>query len=177
MLIQIFLHTPAYVWGLFAGLIGLGLLQSRNRRVAPQLLLALPLVLLGLGLWTMAPRCATQPLVGLLLLAALITGALLGRRMTPPAGTRWLAEQHRLHLPGSWAPMALILLIFSLRYWVGAGTALHPEWRSLLPVQLPLALVFGTLAGLALGRTLRFIRLTRPSGAATIPTHVRSLCV
>ena len=125
MLIQILTYTPPYVWATLAALIGLGLMQARERRVATLQVLALPLVLLGLGLWSMAPSMAAQPLVIAMWLGALILGAV-GGRLTPQVpGTVWLAAENRLRVPGSWMPMAFIVVIFVLRYAAGVGSAMH----------------------------------------------------
>jgi hypothetical protein len=170
MLTQILAHTPAWVWGLLAALIALGLVQTRTRRVARAQLLALPLAMLGLGLWSLAPVFAVLPLAGLVWLAALFVGGWLGRRLLLPARARWQAELRRMELPGSWLPMTLILAIFALRYVAGASQAMHPEWRTAAAVQLPLAGLFGALSGMFVGRALGLLQLAREPAhrAATI---------
>jgi hypothetical protein len=166
MLIQILKHTPLWVWAVLTALVALGLWQSRQRHVRRSQLLALPLVLLMLGLWPMAPGFVARPLVAGAWLLALLVAAQLGRRLPTPAAARWLAAEERLQLPGSWVPLVIILCIFSLRYATGVSLALHPEWRSMLSAQLPLALAFGTLSGIFLGRALGLRALTL-SPAAT----------
>lgn len=173
MILQILQHTPLWVWALFAALLALGISQRRTRQVRRGQLLILPLALLALGLWSMAPGFVAQPVVALLWLAALATGTALGRRLAPPAGTVWLAQTQRLQLPGSWWPMVIIVLIFSLRYASGVGLALHPAWRGDLAVQAPLALVFGMLSGLLLGRSLGLMAMTQPQ-PTTMQPHGQS---
>jgi hypothetical protein len=71
----------------------------------------LPLVLIGLGLWSMTTGFMVFPLAALVWLAALCTGvALLAHRPTL-AGAVWLPSEHRLQVPGSWIPMLLILVV------------------------------------------------------------------
>jgi hypothetical protein len=165
MFMQILSHTPVYVWVLLAALTTLGLLQTRRRRVAPMRLVALPAVLLGLGLWSMAPAFRALPISGAAWLAALALGAAAGLRMRLAPGTAWLDTQRRFDLPGSWMPMALVLVIFLLRYAVGVGSALHPDWRNWAGLQVSLAVTFGLLAGLQLGRTGSLLRLSRGAPA------------
>ena len=170
LLTQILTHTPAYVWGLLAALLALGWLQSRTRQLRPAQVAALPLALTGLGLWSMTPGFVVNPVLGLLWLAALALGAM-GGRLTPQApGTAWLPQAGRFHLPGSWIPMAFIIVIFMLRYAYGVASAMHPDLRADLAVQLPLAGVFGVLAGLSIGRALGLMRLMR-SAPATMGTQ------
>jgi hypothetical protein len=170
MITTILANTPVWVWGLLAALVALGLSQTRSRNVAPPRLLALPLALLGLGLWSMAPAFAAVPLAALGWVAALTLSATMARRLTLPAGARWLPTEGRLHLPGSWLPLAVIMVIFLLRYTLGVGQAFHPDWRTAQAVQLPLAAVYGAISGLLLGRALGLMRL-RPAPARTMRSH------
>lgn len=170
MLMQIFTHTPLWVWALAAGLLALGLWQRRTRRVAPAALLGLPLGMLALGLWTMAPAFVQLPVTVMIWLLALGGGLALGRCLPAPRGAAWLPATRRLHLPGSWLPLLLIGTIFSLRYASAITLALNPALRQDLIFQAPLALVFGLLGGIFLGRSLGLLSLTR-SGQPTIQRH------
>ena len=170
MILQILLHTPLWVWALLAALLALGLSQRRDRRVRRVQLLALPLSLLALGLWSMAPGFVAQPVAAVLWLSAIAAATLLGLRLPRPAAARWLADEARLFLPGSWLPLVLIVTIFSLRYAAGVGQGLHPEWRAMASVQWPLALVFGALSGIFLGRALGLLQLAQP----TIQRHAKA---
>jgi hypothetical protein len=165
MIVQIITHTPLWVWGLLCALLVLGALQSRPRQVARWQLLALPLALLLLGLWSMAPAFVTQPWAAALWLLSLAVGARLGLRLSRHTAARWLPEVQRLQLPGSWLPMLLIVSIFLLRYVTNVAMAMHPQWRTLWQMQAPLAVAFGALSGLFLGRALGLLSLTR--GTAT----------
>ncbi|UCU92901.1 DUF6622 family protein [Hydrogenophaga taeniospiralis] len=161
MILNILSHTPVWVWALLTALVALGFSQTRQRDLQPWRLLMLPLVLLGLGLWSMAPGFMALPLSALVWLAALGVGVWLLAGRPARAGTRWLPAEQRLRLPGSWTPMLLILVIFSLRYASNVGMAFHPGWRSAPWLLLPLALLYGGLSGLFLGRSLALLRLTR----------------
>ena len=165
MMLMILSHTPIWVWMLLALLLALGLWQQRDRNVRRGQLLALPLALLVLGLWSMAPGFVALPLAAVCWLVSISAFVWLGTRLPRAAAARWLPEQRRLFVPGSWVPMLLIVSSFSLRYATGVGHGLHPEWRGQLQVQVPLALVFGALSGLFLGRAIALLRLARAAGA------------
>ncbi len=173
MVMQILSHTPVWVWGLLAALVALGWSQTRQRQVAPARLLLLPLGLCGLGLWSMAPSFRALPLAALVWLVAGGAGLLLLAGRPAQAGATWLPAVQRLQLPGSWMPMLLILGIFSLRYAVQVGLAMHPSWRSAPWVLLPLALFYGGLSGLLLGRALALLRLTRAPAVVRPPSPWR----
>jgi hypothetical protein len=166
MILQILIHTPLWVWGLLGALLVLGWLQSRPRSVSPVRLLALPLALLALGLWSMWPGFAKQPPAAALWLISLGAFVALGLRLPTPAQARWQAELQRLQLPGSWFPMGLIVVIFLMRYVFGVAQAMHPELRGQLAVQAPVAAIFGALTGVFLGRALGLLKLTRSATAA-----------
>lgn len=172
MIINILSHTPVWVWGLLAALIALGHSQTRQRRVAPWRLLLLPLVLLGLGLWSMAPGFIALPLAALVWLVALGAAAALAAGRPARAGVQWLPSDQRLQVPGSWVPMLLILGVFSLRYAANVGMAFNPGWRNAPDVLLPLALLYGGFSGLFLGRALVLLKLTR-TRAAVLPASSR----
>ena len=169
MILNILSHTPVWVWGLLAALIALGIAQTRQRRMAPWRLLMLPLVLLGLGLWSMAPGFIAQPLSAAFWLVALGAGVALLARRPAPAGAQWLPVEQRLLLPGSWMPLLLILTIFLLRYAANVGMAFNPGWRSAPEVLLPLALAYGGFSGLFLGHALGLLKLTGSPAAVLAP--------
>ena len=176
MLLQILTHTPGYVWALLCGLIALGARQTRSRRVPPLQLLAMPALMLGLGAWSLAPGIAAMPAVALVWVAALALGAAGGVRTPQQPCTAWLATARRFVLPGSWIPMGFILFIFLLRYSSSVAFVMHPEWRRALAVQATLALVFGLISGLSIGRTVALFRLSRGArtGSTTIGAHART---
>ena len=165
MIITILSHTPVWVWGLLAALMALGFSQTRQRRLAPWRLLMLPLVLLGLSLWSMSAGFIALPLSALVWLAALGAGAALLAGRPAQAGAVWLPVEQRLQLPGSWMPMLLILAIFSIRYTANVGMAFNPGWRNTPELLLPLALLYGGISGLFLGRALALLKLTRTATA------------
>jgi hypothetical protein len=159
MLFEIVRHTPVWVWFLLAALLALGISQLRRRRVPPARLLALPIALLAMGLWSTLSNFAAPLLPLLAWGAALAAGALLGRRLPKPAGTAW--DGARLLVPGSAIPLVVIVAIFSLRYVGSIALVLHPAWRAASEVALPMSAAFGLIAGVLLGRALGLFALTR----------------
>ena len=49
---DILMHTPPWVWGLLAGLVALGLLQTRRRQVGLARAALLPAAMLAWSLWS-----------------------------------------------------------------------------------------------------------------------------
>ena len=110
-------------------------------------------------------------LTALVWLAALGAGVALLTGRPARADTEWLPTEQRLQLPGSWMPMLLFLVIFLLRYAANVGMAFNPGWRSAPELLLPLALLYGGLSGLFLGRALALLKLTRVHAHAPAAAH------
>ena len=158
MLVQIVSGTPAWVWFLLAGLIVLGVSHTRARSVPPSRLAALPAVMAVLSLaGTVSAVGASVPvLVGWALGGAVVLG-LVGR-LPVPAGVRRDPSTGRFALPGSWAPLALMMAIFAVRYAVGASLAIVPRLVHDSVFVLAVAVVYGALAGIFTGRFVRLLR-------------------
>ena len=168
MLWDIVRFTPVWVWGLLAALVALGAAQLRRREVTRVRLLVLPAVLVALGLWSTSTSFVS-PLPALVVWALAVgTGVLLGRRLPLPAGAAWDAATQRLLLPGSLLPLAVIAVVFSLRYVGSVALVLHPAWRADLGVTLPMAATYGLISGLLLGRMLGLLALSLRPARATI---------
>lgn len=166
-ILEILRHTPSWVWLVLGLLLALGLNQLRPRRVAPRWVLVMPLALLGIGLFALLPGFRSWPVGAGLWALALAGGLALGRRL-PRGPARFEPATQRLHLPGSAWPLGLMLVIFLLRYASAVAQALQPAWRSSVPLQASLALLFGTLSGVFLGRALGLWGLSR-TGPAPAP--------
>jgi hypothetical protein len=109
-------NTPPWVWGLLAGLVVLGWMQSRDRTASLGAVTGLPVGMALFGLWGSVSAFGRSPLVAEALVLWLIAfgaaTALLARR---PA-TAWYDRGTRtFDLAGSWTPLALFLAVFLTR--------------------------------------------------------------
>ena len=127
MLIQIVLHTPAWVWGLFTALLAVGLSQTRAREMSLLRVTLLPLVMIALSLSGVFRAFGHAPLA-LGGWAAGVGAALsLARGLVQARGARWLPASGTIDVPGSWLPLALIVGLFAVKYVAGAGLAIQPS--------------------------------------------------
>ena len=158
-------HTPVWVWGLFTALIAFGVSQTRDREVTLLRITILPLVLIALSMSGVLSAFGHAPLplggwasgVG----AALI----FGRQFVTVRGARWLAESGRLHVPGSWLPLVLIVGLFCVKYVAGASLAMHPALATDATFAGLCSLAYGSFSGLFLARTLSLRRLATRGAA------------
>ncbi len=148
-LFQIVVHTPLWVWPVFALVLGLGLLGLRPRTLPPWRLGILPLVGIGTSLSGLVQ--SPQPALAfaawfVALLAGLPLGHAAGRRR--PAR---LLEDGRLAVAGGWFMLLFGVSIFVVRYALGVLFGVAPALKA-EPVWIGLAAgVGGVIAGIGIG--------------------------
>ena len=164
MLIEILQNTPAWVYVLFAMLMKLGARQMRPSSAPLWRLVLMPLAMVALAIYGVVAAFGHSPagLAGLACwaVAALAVLPLVLRRPLPP-GTHYDAAARRVHQPGSWVPLALILAIFLTKYGVGVMLAMHPELARQSGVALGISTLYGLFSGVFAGRALRLWHLVR----------------
>lgn len=161
MLAQIIAHTPAWVWWLLLALLWLGYSQTRARQVGLPRLLLLPLAMTGLSLsGTLSSLGLSARLLLVWFIAWAVTAWLLARRPAP-AAARYDPHTGLFQLPGSWAPLALILGIFCIKYAVGATLAINPDLARGAEFAVAVATIYGALGGVFIARAVRLWRLSR----------------
>ena len=170
-IVDIVRRTPAWVGVLLAALLALGFLSTRARDMTIGRLVLLPLAMAGLAAWGVQSAFgASGRLAELLALWAACGTAVLaiGTRLAPPAGAHFNAATRRLHLPGSWVPLALIVAVFSMKYLIGVQLALEPALAREAGFAFSVTTLYGLLSGLFAARALRVLRLARPAATASM---------
>lgn len=174
MLGPIVQNTPYWVWGLLAGLLGLGASQLRDRTVSLARALAMPLAMAGLSVYGIASAFGragqTGAAMGIwLAAAACIAGLALWLQPAASHGTLYAAASRSFYIPGSAMPLALILAIFLTKYFVGVELAMQPALARDGSFALQIAALYGVFNGLFAARSLRLWRLARRSAAFSTP--------
>ncbi len=159
MLMGILGGTPAWVWGLLALLVALGLSQTVPRRVTARRATILPAVMVALSASGVLATFGARPIALAAWAAGLGLAIQLGQDAVAPRGARWLAESARFELPGSWLPLGLILAIFCVKYGVGVSLAFTPSLVSQLPFEAAVGLAYGGFSGLFAARAIALRRL------------------
>lgn len=163
-LMQILLHTPRWVFGLFAVLLALGLSQVVSRRASLTRVSILPLAMVALsfsGVWS--GFAASQPWLLLGWLKALGASAWLVSRRPAPAGTAYESETRTFVLPGSAMPLAMIMAIFLTKYAAGIAMAMQPGLAQHTTFAWVTSVLYGAFSGVFLGRALRLWRMAVPT--------------
>lgn len=163
-LVTIVQKTPSWVWGLLAALLWLGMAQLAQRQVRAARVMLMPVAMAGLSAYGLASGFGAAGQAGGVFLAwiaaaALLTAASLALRPLPPAGARYDAASRSFHLPGSAAPLVLIMGIFFTKYLVGVELALQPKLVHDTTFALEIAALYGLINGLFMARAVRLWRL------------------
>ena len=166
MLLQIVQHTPVWVWGLLAGLVAYGVSQARDREVGLARITILPLVMLALSFSGVVSAFAHAGIALLAWAAGIAVALSVGRPLVQARGARWDGTTGLLHVPGSWAPLVLIVALFLIKYIVGVTFALHHELAGNTLFGAACGLAYGTFSGLFAARALGLRRLAVAPRAA-----------
>lgn len=169
MLIQILMHTPTWVYALFVALMGLGGRQLRAHTSPLWRMVLMPMAMVALAIYGVVAAFGHSPagLWGLACWAVAALALLLAVVRRPlPASTRYDAASRRVHQPGSWVPLALILAIFLTKYSVGVMLTMHPELARQSLLAVGISTLYGVFSGLFAGRALRLWLLVHRSRAA-----------
>ena len=164
MLQQIIHHTPVYVWAVLALLAYRGIAASRDRVLPVRGVFVMPAVMLVLGLQSTASGFGLLGPAGAAWLAGLAAGVTAAWQITGSMTVDRSAGA--IHVPGSWAPLALMLAIFAGKFACAVALATQPAWRGSLAFALPACAAFGLLPGAFMARPLR-VALTLRSAAGT----------
>ena len=126
-LVTIVTHTPRSVWILLAVLVALGLRQTASRRIGPGRALLLPAALVLLSMFaasrTFGAGGAIEPLVAWALGAAI--GAACSRALGLARGIVARTDGS-LEVPGSFAPLGIMLSLFLVHYVAHVALAIAP---------------------------------------------------
>lgn len=153
-MLQIFAHTPAYVWVVLVALIVLGVLAMREREMAVRRLLILPLAMLALSLNDISNKFGLGMLsLGAWTAGCVVTSMLIARH----AGSRIApcATPGRVRVGGSAAPLAIMIAVFCTRYAAAVMLAVRPEHAGAVQAIVAVCAVSGAFNGILLGRMAR----------------------
>ena len=167
MLTQVFLHTPKWVYILFATLLWLGAKQLLAGSVSLVRVTLVPVVMTGLAVIGVATAFGDSPLTLLAWCgAALVSlGGVLQRGV--PASTRYHAASRSFQVAGSAVPLVLMMGIFFTKYTVGVLLAMHPDLAHQPGFAFGISTLYGMFTGVFTGRAVRLWKLAIGADRAT----------
>nr|WP_307742759.1 DUF6622 family protein [Massilia varians] len=160
MLQQILIKTPVYVWAILAFLVYRGVLAAREREMTLTRMAIVPVVMLVLALHAIAAQfgMASVAMPAWLLGAAVLT---LQRLAFGRSCVLAVAGAGRVRLRGSWAPLALMLTVFSIKYVLAVVLAILPGMAGQAVFVATVCFLLGLCNGYFLGQLARDIASAR----------------
>ena len=155
MILDILRHTPLWVFAILAALVLLGLQRMRARDLTTRQLFILPAamaVLSAFGLWQ-SFGASLMALGGWI--AAIVVALLVGRMLPLQDGVQYSPATRRIHVPGSWVPLVLMMTIFFLRYVAAVSLAIQPALHADTAFAAAIGLAYGLSTGVFAARALR----------------------
>ena len=168
MFFMIISRTPAWVWVLLAALVALGLTQTHTRQMTLLRATALPVVMMGLSLFGVLSTFGAKALPLGAWLITLVVSALAAKALKVWRGASWSTTTSRFQVPGSWLPMAIILSIFVVKFYVGVSVGMQPNLKADTQFSTIVCLIYGVFSGLFLARGLNFWTLMKSSPSLTL---------
>lgn len=153
-------HTPLWVWPLFVVVLLLGArnLWTRERPLTPMFIL--PAVLLIFALYNLTASNADLTLVIPAFIVSLGIGVGVGWNLVPKNVVA-LHDRGTIRVPGSVAPLLVVIAVLILRYVIGYTYARWPELRADPALALEFSATGALLAGIVWGRILKLAQIYR----------------
>lgn len=164
-MVEILLHTPKWVFGLFIFLVALGIQQSRNRVVKPFMIFLLPASMVVLSYFSVISTFGLSLILMGLWLGALLSIAYLTMRYFPVKGVGFDLESERFSIPGSWVSFILMMMIFFAKYCINAVLAINPSVIGNTLFSLVCSFCYGAISGIFMARMLSIWRVRKLTAA------------
>lgn len=148
-------HTPLWVWPLYALLLYLGFQRTRDAAIPLWRMLILPLVVTLLAIWSVI-GAGLDALPAALL--GFVIGSAAGWQLEPGGATRRLPNG-TIWQRGEWWSFAQLVLILLFRYITNVIPAMNPALNAEPAWHLGTLFVSVALSALFLGRTAARLRV------------------
>ncbi|WP_158936100.1 DUF6622 family protein [Burkholderia sp. S171] len=163
MLIDILQRTPHWVWFLLAGLVSLGVSQSKPQHRTLRAATVMPVAMAALSFYGVVSVFAAQPTALVAWAAAMLAAFTICHASGIGGKVRWLADEQRLLVPGSWVPLLLMLGLFIIKFGANVMLAMHPDLSIDGLFAVSVSLAYGAFSGVFLARGLAMWRTARGS--------------
>lgn len=160
----IVIHTPIWVWALYALLLFLGFQRTRDSSVSLWRMLILPLVVVVFAI----VGFIGAGLSGLpVMLFGLVIGSMAGWQLERDGATRRLADG-KIWLRGEWLSLAQLVLIMIFRYVINVVPFMNPALNVDPTWHFGTILVSACLSAVFLGRTAARLKVYVATPLATM---------
>lgn len=153
--------TPTWVFAIFFTLLVLGFIQSKERVVKVKTVFISPIAMIGFSFFGVYSVFGVSILTMSLWITGLVITLVIGVKLAYPKLVLFSVQNNTLTVPGSWAPLFFMMVIFFTKYFVGFATARDlPVINEHMFVVL-LSLLYGALSGVFLSRSFVIFKTSR----------------
>lgn len=158
LMLQIGYQTPTWVFALFFILLGLGVLQMRTRSMPVRRVFIFPVVFGALSAAGVISGFGLAPLslVAWALAYGLVAVVVAHSRSPSPVVVE--PTSARVQVPGSALPLALMMGIFFLKYFVGASKGMGAAFTTEAYFPVAMSALYGAFSGAFAGRAWPLIQ-------------------
>jgi len=154
-------HTPTWVFAVFFTLLILGFIQSKERVVKVKTVFILPIAMIIFSFFGVSSVFGLSLFTISLWLLGLAITLVVGLKLAYPKLVSFSVQSNKLKIPGSWAPLLLMMAIFFTKYFVGFAVARElPVINEHLFVVL-LCLLYGAFSGVFLSRSFVMFKISK----------------
>ena len=127
MLINFLTNTPFYVYWIFFSLLFVGISQLRTRSVGLKRALIIPIVLIILSIYGLISDFGITLFSTSIWIVGMILALILNSMIKKKKEIIYFKETKTFMIAGSFIPLTMMMLLFCVKYTVGAVTTLELE--------------------------------------------------
>lgn len=161
-------HVPVWVWFVLVALIALGLSATRTRRKSLAAALAMPVAMTIYSCIGATSAFPHLPQAWVAWCGGLLATLGLRASLGMWGRVQWSRAEHCVVMPGSWLPLACILMLFVLKFAVNVLMGMHPMLRDDTMFAVTVSLVYGSFSGVFGGRAVAIWRAVRMAPAGDL---------
>ncbi len=157
MVLDILRDTPLWVWCVAAFLLWRGYAFTKPQVTSGERLFVLPIGFLAVSLVAAVTTFgAGAPIIVAWGVGAL-TSTLVWVCRPQPEDLLFNRQNRTYRVPGSWAPLVLVMAAFCVRYGIGIALARRGDLHTNVLFGVSSVLIFGGISGAFLGRALNIV--------------------
>ncbi|MCI2282936.1 hypothetical protein L3081_05445 [Colwellia sp. MSW7] len=154
-------HTPTWVFAIFFTLLVLGFIQSKERIVKVNSVFILPISMVVFSLFgVLSVFGITISAMGFWI-TGLIVALIWGIKLAYPKLVSFSAQNKRLTIPGSWAPLIFMMAIFFTKYIVGYAVARELAIVNEFMFMATINILYGAFSGVFLSRSFVMFKASK----------------
>ncbi len=125
MLIHFLINTPFYVYWIFFSLLFVGISQLKTRSVGLKRALIIPIILILLSIYGLTHDFGITFFSTSIWIVGMISAVILNTMIKKKKEIIYLKETKTFMIAGSFIPLTMMMLLFWVKYTVGAVSALE----------------------------------------------------